>query len=118
MAAAPAGIDLSKLNKAELVQVLQTALAGGGTPAPEAAAPEADEPKTSKQVADDLIEASPYTHTTGRVYLSGATIEAAARVAKTGTPEIVKSVKGKRTAAVALWLQADDSVAAQNLRSA
>jgi hypothetical protein len=104
------GTDLSKLTKAELVQVLTNLVN-----APEAAA---DGPKSSKQQADELIEASPFTHTTGRVYLNGATIEAAARVHKTGTAEIVASAKGKRTAAVALWLQADDSVAAQNLRTA
>lgn len=116
MSKALADIDLSKLSKADLVQVLGKVLAGEGDSTPEA--PAKEEPKTSKQQADDLIEASPYTHTSGRVYFSGAHIEAAARVLKTGTPEIVKTAEGKRTAAVAIWRQSDDSVAAQNLRSA
>lgn len=110
------GINLSKLSKADLVQVLSQVLANGDAPvAPVEEKGEA--PKTSKQQADDLIEASPFTHTTGRVYLSGAHVEAAARVLKTGKPELVPTVEGKRkTAAVVLWLQNDDSVAAQNLR--
>lgn len=105
-------VDLTKLSKAELVQVLTNLVdTTDETPAKE-------EPKTSKQQADTLIEESPYTHTTGRVYLSGATVEAAARVLKTGNAEIVPGVEGKRTAAVALWRQDDTSVAAQNLRRA
>lgn len=101
--------DLSKLSKAELVQVLTNLVGSDDAPAKE-------EPQTSKQQADALIEESPYTFTSGRVYLSGAVIEATARVLKTGNAEIVPTVEGKRTAAVALWRQDDDSVAAQNLR--
>lgn len=107
--------NLTSLSKAELVQVLSTLL-NEETPA---AAPAKEEaPLTSKQQADVLVEESPFTHTSGRVYLSGAMVEAAARVAKTGAPELVKTpVTGKRTAAVVLWKQADDSVAVQNLRA-
>lgn len=105
--------NIANLSKADLVQVLSTLLAESN-----ATTPEVEEPKTSKQKADVLVEESPFTHTSGRVYLSGAMIESAARVSKTGEPELVKTpVTGKRTAAVVLWKQADDSVAVQNLRA-
>ena len=102
--------ELKKMKKDDLVNLLTT-LAQQATVTQE-------EPKelTSKEQADALIEASPFTHTSGRVYLGGATIEAAARVSSTGKPELVKAdVKG-RTAAVALWRTEQGSVAAQNLR--
>lgn len=109
--ATPAGLD--KLSKADLLNLLTTAL----SQAPAETTPE-PETLTSKQQADVLIEESPFTHTTGRVYISGAMIEASARVLNTGAPEIVKTpVTGKRTAAVAIWRQDEHSVAVQNLRA-
>lgn len=100
--------DLSTLSREEILQVL----AGLTEDAP-ATEPEA----TSKQQADVLVEESPFTFTSGRVYLSGAMIEAAARVANTGSPELVKvPTDSKRTAAVILWRTDEGSVAAQNLR--
>lgn len=117
MSNALANVDLSKLSKADLVQVLGQVLANGNAPATDT--PAKEEPKTSKQHADALVEESPFTHTTGRVYLSGAMIEAAARVASTGTPELVKvPTENKRTAAVVFWQTDEGSIAAQNLRTA
>lgn len=100
--------DLSDLSREEVLQIL-AGLTEDATP----------ENKTSKQQADVLVEESPFTFTSGRVYLSGAMIEAAARVANTGSPELVKvPTDSKRTAAVVLWRTDEGSVAAQNLRTA
>ena len=71
--------------------------------------------KTSKERGDELVQAEGLTFARGRVYLTPDTIEAAVRVRKTGSPEIIRSSGVGRTAAVLLFREESGDVAAQNL---
>lgn len=76
--------------------------------------------KTFAQVLEDGITAAGYGFTSGRTYVSKASIEAQARLAAAKKPafEIVQSEKsGTRTAAVAVVRDETGKVYVQNLRS-
>lgn len=73
-------------------------------------------PLTPKQQAEALVKESGLGYTRGRVYASGDVLEAATRVLKTGTPEIVKVPGDGHIVAVLVYLAESGDVAAiQNL---
>lgn len=69
--------------------------------------------KAAQNEADTLAADNGLTPVRGRVYLSGDAIEAAARVANTGTGEVVE-VTGGRTSHLILWRTELGTVAVQN----
>jgi hypothetical protein len=73
------------------------------------------EPVTSKTLADNLVAQAGLAHTKGRVYVTGSILEAAARVLKTGTPEIIATSGVGRTKAVVIFREDSGDVALQNL---
>lgn len=81
----------------------------------EAPVAEAPKPKTSQEVAEALVEEHGYAFTKGRVYVTADTIEAAVRVRKTGSPEVVTSSGVGRTAATLIFKLESGDVAIQNL---
>lgn len=79
-------------------------------------APVATEPVTSAEKSEAQVAKAGFVHTRGRVYVNAKVIEAAVRVLKTGSPEIVRNDGSHRTKAIAVYrLDAGDSVALQNL---
>ena len=88
--------------------------AAKATPAPVAQS----KPETTKDVAEALVEQHGLTFTKGRVYITTDMIEAAVRVRKTGSPEIVTGAGVGRTAAVLLFKGEAGTVALQNLTQA
>lgn len=75
--------------------------------------PEANDEPTNQEVAEALATTEGLKPTKGRTYLSPDAVKAAARVAKTGKPEVV-TAKGGRATHIVLWLTDDGEVAAQN----
>lgn len=82
---------------------------------PAQAAPAKAEPVTSKAQADVLVTQQGLAHAKGRVYLTGAMLEAGARVLKNGTPEIIASSGAGRTTHVLIFRTDGGDLAAQNL---
>lgn len=72
-------------------------------------------PVTSKDKADALVAQAGYAHTKGRVYVTGAILEAAARVIKGGEPEVVQTSGVGRTKAVVIFREDSGDAAIQNL---
>jgi len=70
---------------------------------------------SAKEKAEALVAEAGLTFTRGRVYGKGELLEAAARVLKTGTPEIVKSSGVGHTAAVLVYREESGDFAMQNL---
>lgn len=70
---------------------------------------------TSKDLADNLVAQSGLSHGKGRVYATGEILTAAARVLKTGTPEIVRTSGKGKTPAVVIFREDSGDVAIQNL---
>jgi hypothetical protein len=70
---------------------------------------------TAKEKAEALVVEAGLAFTRGRVYGTGALLEAAARVLKTGTPEIVTSSGVGHVAAVLVYLEESGDFAMQNL---
>jgi hypothetical protein len=70
---------------------------------------------TSKEKGEALVANAGFTFTRGRVYGTGTLLEAAARVLKTGTPEIVASSGAGHVAAVLVYREDSGDFAFQNL---
>jgi hypothetical protein len=70
---------------------------------------------TRKQAAEALVAEQGLTFTKGRVYVTADIIEAAVRVRKTGSPEVVRSSGVGRTAAVLIAKEDSGDVSIQNL---
>jgi hypothetical protein len=79
-------------------------------------APVAPVAETSKSVGEALVAQRGLAFSSGRVYVNGGIIEAAARVLKTGAPEIATSSGVGRTKAVLVFREESGDVALQNLR--
>jgi hypothetical protein len=77
----------------------------------------AQAPKAEGFDAKTHAEGEGYALNTGRTYLTGDALKAAARVAKSGTPEIV-ATSGGRNSHVLLFRSPAGDVAVQNLRKA
>jgi hypothetical protein len=82
-------------------------------PAPEPTAPKVE--LTSEEKGDALVAEHGLKFTRGRVYLTADDIEAAVRVRKTGSPEIVQSSGVGHTKAILFFGTPSGAVAAQNL---
>ncbi len=101
-------------SEAEAREILAT---HDGAPASPAPAPVVEPPKpaTSQDLAEALVEASPFKFSKGRVYVGGDAIEAQVRVRKTGKPEIIAASGVGRTTAMVLFRTETGEVAIQNL---
>lgn len=97
--------------KPERIEEILNAKATQGAPV-EAAKPVK---LTSKELGNQLVTERGLDFTNGRVYGGSQTAEAIVRVLKTHKPEIVESSGEGRTAGVLVFLQADATVALQNL---
>lgn len=71
--------------------------------------------KTSQELGEALVEQHGLAFTKGRVYVTPDIIEAAVRVRKTASPEVVTSSGVGRTAAVLVFKTDGGDVAIQNL---
>lgn len=79
------------------------------TPAP------APAPLTVKEQGEALVTAQGLVFTRGRVYVTPDVIEAAVRVRKTGSPEVVRTSGVGRTKAVLVTKEETGDVSIQNL---
>lgn len=70
---------------------------------------------TPKQRAEALVAERGLSFTRGRVYVTGALIEAQARVMKTGAPEVVQASGVGRVSDVLVYREESGDVALQNL---
>lgn len=72
-------------------------------------------PTSTKETVDALIADKGFVPVRGRVYATGAVLEAGARVLKGGSPQIVNLPGDHRVRAVAVYPASDETVAFQNL---
>jgi hypothetical protein len=91
------------------------AIIGAGATTPEPAEKVVLAKKTSQELGEALVENAGLAFTKGRVYVTPDIIEAAVRVRKTSSPEVVSSSGVGRTAAVLVFKTDGGDVAIQNL---
>lgn len=78
-------------------------------------APAAVAPPTHREQAEALVTERGFRYGRGRVYVTGAILEAAARVLKGGHPEVVATSGIGSKAAVVVYRESSGDVSIQNL---
>lgn len=110
----PEANPLQQLLDAGFDETEARAILGSGSVA-EPEAKVAPAKKTSQEIGEALVEEHGLAFTKGRVYVTPDIIEAAVRVRKTGSPEVVTSSGVGRTAAVLIFQTEGGDTALQNL---
>jgi len=101
----------------EQAAAVQAFLAGLSEPAKTRSTGTARAATTNPSLAkgEVLVAKAGLTPVRGRVYVTGAVIEAQARVLKTGKPEVVRNTGTHRTKGVLVYRHDKDTAALQNL---